>query len=172
MTQSEPNLRLPMIIWVQFVFSFLIFAVVLFVGTQGQTPKPDTLTTLGPAMGFMALFALASIPLLRTRVQGAQTLFGLMPPLPSGQWNEGLDPGATRRLLQAAAKKYQTGMIIGMAMCEAAVLFGFALGYVSAIPLVIAPFIVGAFLGVVLQFPTRDGVIAVARALRAAESPQ
>ena len=57
-------------------------------------------------------------------------------------------------------------------MCEATVMFGFSLGFVSAIPLAIAPFIVGAFLGVVLQFPTRDGVIAVARALRASQSPQ
>jgi hypothetical protein len=165
-------MKVLVMMWGQFAFSYLLFAGALFHVTKGGPTHPEMLTTLGPAFGIMSLLLLAGMPFIRARVQGAQTLFGLMPSPPSGTWNAGLDAEHAQALMDTAGQKYRIGMLIGLAFCEAPVLFGFALGFSSGIPLVIAPFIVGGFLGLVLQFPTRDGIETVARALRASQPAQ
>jgi hypothetical protein len=94
---------------------------------------------------------------------GAQTLPLLMKPPSTGAWDEGLDAAAANRLRTATHAKYRTGMMIGMALCESAVLFGFTVAFMGKMPIVILPFAGAGLAGLAWQFPTEAGVLAIAR---------
>jgi hypothetical protein len=142
----------------------LIF--VIFTVHWGQVAPPETVAELGPVFGIMALSCLGLMPWMRTRLMGAQTLPLLMTPPSTGAWDEGLDAAAAAAILTAAHGKYRTGLMIGLALCESAVLFGFTVALMGKMPIVILPFAGAGLVGLAWQFPTKAGVLAIARAMR------
>jgi hypothetical protein len=164
-SNEEAHLRTAKILWGAFAMSFLMFIFVVFTVHQGQAAIPERIAELGPIFGLMALSCLGMMPWMRTRLMGAQTLPLLMKPPGTGAWDEGLDAATANHVLTAAHAKYRTGMIIGMALCESAVLFGFAVAFMGKMPIVILPFAGAGLAGLAWQFPTEAGVLAIARAM-------
>jgi hypothetical protein len=164
LSENPSPLRIPRILWAAFAQSFLIFIGVVFFTLQGQEPNPDAIMQLGLPLGVIALLTTASMPFLRTRMMGVQTLPMLAEDLPS-PWHQGLEEGAADKALAAALPRYQTGLMVGMAMCEATVLFGFSLAFVGKMPVVILPFAALGLAGLLWQFPTEKSFHILARAL-------
>jgi hypothetical protein len=165
-TTEAGYLRTARMLWGAFAISFLIFVFVVFFIHQGQTSTPEKIAELGPVFGLMALSSLALMPWMRARLMGAQTLPLLMKPPGTGAWDEGLDATAAAAMLTAAHGKYRTGLMIGMALCESAVLLGLTLAFMGKMPIVILPFAGAGLAGLAWQFPTEAGVLAIARAMR------
>ena len=162
-TTDVGHLQTARILWGAFAMSFLMFVFVAFFINQGQAASPEKVAELGPVFGIMALSCLGLMPWMRTRLMGAQTLPLLMTPPSTGAWDEGLDAAAAAAILTAAHGKYRTGLMIGLALCESAVLFGFTVALMGKMPIVILPFAGAGLAGLAWQFPTEAGVLAIAR---------
>jgi len=78
------------------------------------------------------------------------------------------DPDAAGR---KAAQCFQTPLIIGIALSEAAALLGFVLGFFGFPVMVWAPFMIGGAALIAIRFPTRERVTAPFEAAHGASFP-
>jgi len=152
--------------WGMFAMSFFMFVGVIFFLGQQAEPRPESMSVYGPAFCLLALCTASLMPFIRKKLMGAQTLPLLMEKS-SGPWDQDLDPEKAASILSSARARYTTGMIVGFALCESTVLFGFCLAFLTMMPIVILPFAAAGLAGLVWQFPTEAGIQAVARQLRA-----
>ena len=163
---TKSPLMVARMMWFGFTASIGSFIFVVFSSTQGKEAQPEQVMTLGPVFGVMALVLVASMPFVRKATSGVQTLPLLMNDSDAEHWDTDLPAEAAQALLAQAHAKYRTSLIVGMALCEAAVLFGFATAFMSIMPIVILPFAGLGLAGLAWQFPTETGVHAIAKALR------
>ncbi len=153
---ADETLRMLRIIAGALLLSTVIYVGVAFtVAPQQQGADPASLTTLRLGLVAAALSTLAAIPVLRRLLMGKIALMGGAAPLHG-------DQGPSKAALASAAARLQVGTIVGMALAEAVVLYGFVLAFLSGEAGQILPFFVAGFLAMAVQFPRRSQVDAVA----------
>ena len=155
MSQPTHNLQQPRMVWFAFIPSIFMFVGALFAVHQGQATQAENVAAMGLPLSVMALVAFASMPMLRKKIMGGTQTLPLLSEDPSEDWHHGLDEQGINQVLAITSRRHQTGMMVGLAMCEAVALFGFTLGFVAKMPIIILPFAGLSLAGIVWQMPTQ-----------------
>ncbi|MFO0569735.1 MAG: hypothetical protein U0263_29060 [Polyangiaceae bacterium] len=160
----QQRMRVVRILWGALLASTFMYLVVLAFAT---VPQAQAVPALPPALGASSVvLAVLSFALPRQQAKSAlsRQKFAIAD-VPEGAESDVLpyrEAGKTRkefaepeRAELAAFPAYQTGLILGSALCEAIATFGFVLGYLRFPPWVFLPFFALAWVLFLLRFPTR-----------------
>ncbi len=151
-------LRTPRIVWAAILGSTVMyFGVLVLLSGQWQGEAPPVDPVLPLVLGGMSVVVAALVPVMRRAVMGT---VALVAPPPGGMHAE-VAEDALEDEISEALRRYQTGTIVGMALSEAVVLFGFVLAFLTQDPLAYVP---GWLVGLVLmgiQVPRSGGLDAL-----------
>ena len=168
-TNSPNPLLVSRIIWCAFAMSIFVFVLAAFTVTDVVPPTTESVPLMAAVSGVITLLTFAAIPLMYRKTCGEQTLPLLRDDSDRSEWDEGLSPLRATEISDAAHAKARQALMVGLALSESSVLFGFSMAMLSTIPIVILPFAGVGLTGLLWQFPTEAGVSAIARAMRNAE---
>jgi len=141
----------------------LIWSVFIYVGVVFflfMDPDPDHVsdTSLLIPLAGMAGLSVLALPVIRTKLLGTLALpflSGGAPNVP--QWNPEVE--------QQALQKYTVGTIVGCAIGESVAIYGLVAAFLAQDPKLIVPFAITAVFLMGVQFPSVDGMKAVAAEL-------
>lgn len=157
MSSETPSLmQLRIICFAMLVSVFVYVGVVFFLFASpdpGQVPN----TSLLIPMAGMAGLSVVALPVLRKMLLGTIAL-----PFLAGE--AGAAPQWTPEVEKAALAKYVTGSIVGFAVAESVAIYGLVASFLAQDPLLVVPFAVTSVLLIGVQFPSEEGMRAVAAA--------